>query len=82
MYLKNKCPVYGTELTLGLIENKLRNGMLNMRLKSKSRTKIQLGAFKIEFVRTTHSIADAVSLQLIHSGNHIHTGDLRLTTRQ
>lgn len=79
---KINVPVYGTELTLGLIENKLsEHGMLNYAelIKVRAGQKIQLGAFKIEFVRTTHSIADAVSIAVdTPVGTIFHTGDFKI----
>ena len=79
---KINVPVYGTELTLGLIENKLiEHGMLNdVELnKVNAGQKLQFGAFKVEFVRTTHSIADAVSIAVdTPVGMIFHTGDFKI----
>lgn len=75
-------PVYGTKLTLGLVEYKLKeHGLLsNVKLVTiKPGDEITLGAFKIEFIRSTHSIADAVAIAL-HTpvGIIVHTGDFKV----
>lgn len=75
-------PVYGTELTLGLIENKLAEHELNetveLKIVKQGQT-IQLGPFKIEFIRSTHSIADSVALAIeTPVGTVFHTGDFKI----
>ncbi|NLM73720.1 MAG: ribonuclease J [Clostridiaceae bacterium] len=79
---KVNVPVYGTELTLGLIENKLAEHDMQKSVEMitvKAGQKIQLGPFKIEFVRTTHSIADAVSIAIdTPVGLVFHTGDFKI----
>ncbi|ANX01479.1 ribonuclease J [Thermoclostridium stercorarium subsp. leptospartum DSM 9219] len=83
-YVLNRIPVpvYGTDLTLALIENKLvEHQMLNraeLRAVRAGQT-IQLGAFKVEFIRSTHSIADSVALA-IHTpvGVVLHTSDFKI----
>jgi len=75
-------PVYGTKLTLGLLENKLEeHGLLkDVRLQTVSGGQaIELGPFKIEFIRSTHSIADSVALA-IHTpvGIVVHTSDFKI----
>ena len=75
-------PVYGTRLTIGLLENKLEeHGILPY---CKLHTVLQgetvdLGAFKVEFIRSIHSIADAVAFA-IHTpiGAVIHMGDFKI----
>jgi len=75
-------PVYGTRLTLGLLEYKLEeHGILsncNLQTVAQGQT-IELGAFKVEFIRSTHSIADAVALA-IHTpvGVVVHTSDFKV----
>lgn len=75
-------PVYGTRLTLGLLEYKLEeHGMLSdvtLRTVEESQT-IELGVFKVEFIRSTHSIADSVALA-IHTpiGIIVHTSDFKI----
>ena len=75
-------PVYGTKLTIGLIENKLReHNILDICTLNSVEDKqlIQLEHFKIEFISVTHSIADACSI-CIHSpiGVILHTGDFKV----
>nr|WP_312290967.1 ribonuclease J [Clostridium chromiireducens] len=75
-------PIYATKLTLGLIESKLQEHnilsdcTLNM---VKPGDIIEKGNFKIEFIRTNHSIADSVSIAL-HTpiGAIVHTGDFKI----
>ncbi|APC40273.1 ribonuclease J [Clostridium estertheticum] len=75
-------PIYGTKLTLGLIENKLReHNMLQyceLHIVNAGET-IELLNFKIEFIRVTHSIADSCAI-VIHSpiGVILHTGDFKI----
>ncbi len=79
---KLKVPVFGTELTLGLIENKLveHEMMDSVELKKvKAGQSIQLGPFKVEFIRSTHSIADSVALAIdTPVGMVFHTGDFKI----
>ena len=75
-------PVYGTRLALGLIEYKLEeHGILsNCKLQTVTQGQtIELGVFKVEFIRSTHSIADAVALA-IHTpvGIVVHTSDFKI----
>jgi len=62
-----KAPIYGTRLTLGLVENKLREHRLldgaDLRVIDDA-TQIQVGAFRIEFVHVCHSIPDVVGVVL------------------
>ena len=75
-------PVYATKLTIGIIENKLKEHNL---LKSTKRKivkygqTINLGEFRIEFIRTNHSISDAAALAIFSpAGLIIHTGDFKV----
>ncbi len=75
-------PVYGTRLTIGLIENKLEeHGMLDFTVRNVVRFGdiVDFGAIKVEYIRTNHSIADAAALA-IHTpaGIVIHTGDFKV----
>lgn len=75
-------PVFGTMLTLGLLENKLReHDLLNsvtLHTVVPGET-IKLGQFKVEFIHTNHSIADAVALAITTPlGVVIHTGDFKV----
>ena len=75
-------PVYGTKLTIGLIENKLKehNMMKTVRRKVvKHGQSINLGCFRIEFIKTNHSIADASALVIFSpAGIIVHTGDFKI----
>ena len=75
-------PVYGTKLTIGIIEGKLEEHELLDVVKRKVvkfGQSIHLGGFRIEFIRTNHSIADAAALA-IHTpvGVIVHTGDFKV----
>ncbi len=75
-------PIYGTRLTLGLIENKLQEHKLvrsTVMKCVKAGDIITLGNFKIEFIRVNHSIADSVALAITTPvGTVIHTGDFKI----
>ena len=75
-------PIYGTKLTIALIEHKLKesNMMKNTKRKVvKYGQQINLGCFRIEFIRTNHSIADAASLAIYSpAGILVHTGDFKV----
>ncbi len=75
-----KCPIYGTRLTLGLVENKLNERGIEGDLKIiYAGDKLKLGAFEIETIRTTHSIADAVCFAInTPVGTVFHTGDFKI----
>ena len=75
-------PIYGTKLTIGLIEHKLEEHKLLKSAKLKVVTPgqtVSLGSMKVEFIRITHSIPDACSLA-IHTpvGTVVHTGDFKI----
>ncbi|MGV8146835.1 MAG: ribonuclease J [Alkaliphilus sp.] len=78
---KINVPVYGTNLTLGLVENKLKEHKLpNVQLnKVKAGQEINVGTFKVEFIRMNHSIPDACGIA-IHTplGIIFHTGDFKI----
>lgn len=75
-------PIYATKLTMGVIENKLRehNLMNNTKRKVvKYGQTINLGCFRIEFIRTNHSIVDAAALAIYTpQGIIVHTGDFKV----
>ncbi|MBO4769619.1 MAG: ribonuclease J [Clostridia bacterium] len=77
-------PIYGTELTLGILENKLADHELAVEpeLHSvKAGDVIYAGCFSVEFIRVNHSIADACALAVRYPGGTIvHTGDFKLDT--
>lgn len=75
-------PVYGTRLALGLLEYKLEEHRIlsDCKLQTISAGEtIELGVFKVEFIRSSHSIADAVGLA-IHTpvGVVVHTSDFKV----
>ncbi|NCD07967.1 MAG: ribonuclease J [Negativicutes bacterium] len=73
-------PVYGTALTLGILQGRLKqNGVSSSQLKTiQPGDVIRAGAFKLEFIRINHSIPDAISIA-IHTpvGTVVHTGDFK-----
>ena len=75
-------PVYSTKLTNGIIENKLREHNLLKTTKRKVvkyGQSINLGCFRIEFIRINHSIADAAALAIFTpAGLVIQTGDFKV----
>ena len=73
-------PIYGTRLTLGLIENKLKEHSLKGRLNIiKAGEKFRVGEFRIEAIRTTHSIADSICLYIqTPAATLFHTGDFKI----
>ena len=77
---KLKLPIYGTRLTLGLVENKLKEHRITGDLRTiEAGDKIKLGCFDIETIRTTHSIADAICLAIdTPAGMVFHSGDFKI----
>ncbi len=75
-------PIYATKLTMGIIENKLKEHNLvngTKRKVVKFGQSINLGQFRIEFIRTNHSIVDAAALAIYSpAGVIIHTGDFKV----
>ncbi len=75
-------PVYATKLTMGLIDNKLREHNLLNNVKRKvvkHGQTINLGCFRIEFIRSNHSIADSSGLAIYTpAGILVHTGDFKV----
>ena len=75
-------PVYATKLTMGLIEHKLKEHNLIRTTKRKvvkPGQSINLGEFRIEFIKTNHSIQDAVALAIYSpAGIVVHTGDFKV----
>ncbi|MCL6612395.1 MAG: ribonuclease J [Peptococcaceae bacterium] len=75
-------PVYGTRLTLGLLTGKLKEQGIERDVQLhavKPRDTVQIGPFKVEFIRVSHSVPDAVALA-IHTpiGTIVHTGDFKV----
>ena len=75
-------PLYGTKLTMALIDHKLKEHNILKTTKRKVvkyGQSINLGCFRIEFIRTNHSIADAAALAIYTpAGTIIHTGDFKV----
>lgn len=75
-------PIYGTRLTLGILENKLaEHKLLGSRelITVEAGTILKLGVFKCEFIRANHSIADACMIAIkTPEGTILHTGDFKL----
>ena len=75
-------PIYATKLTMGIIENKLKEHELEKGTKRKVvkfGQSINLGQFRIEFIKTNHSIVDAAALAIYSpAGTVIHTGDFKV----
>lgn len=75
-------PIYATKLTIGLISNKLEEHKLlntaKLNIVKQGQT-IVLGKFRVEFIRSCHSIPDSVALA-IHTpvGTVVHTGDFKI----
>lgn len=75
-------PVYGTKLTLGIVETKLKeHGLLSSTelVRVKPKDIIKLDSVSVEFIKTNHSIADSVAIA-IHTplGVVLHTGDFKI----
>ena len=75
-------PIYATKLTLGIIEGKLKEHGLEKSVKKKvvkHGQSINLGCFRIEFIKVNHSIADAAGLAIFTpAGVIVHTGDFKI----
>ena len=75
-------PLYATKLTIGLIENKLKEHNIEeicILNRVEDKQSVMVGNFKVEFISVTHSIADACALA-IHTpvGTILHTGDFKV----
>ena len=75
-------PIYATKLTMGIIEHKLREHNMLTKVKRKVvkyGQHINLGCFRVEFIKTNHSIADAAALAIYTpAGIIVHTGDFKI----
>ena len=74
-------PVYGTKLTLGILEGRLKENNVDSSslVPVKPGDLIHIGCFKVGFVNVSHSIADAVALYIkTPLGTIVHTGDFKL----
>ncbi len=74
-------PIYGTPLTLAMVEPKLEEHGIDGRelIAVRPHDRVTVGPFEIEFIRVTHSIPDCVALA-IHTpaGVIVHTGDFKI----
>src|SRR3954470_24116578 len=74
-------PIYGTPLTLAMVEPKLEEHGIDVHelIAVRPRDRVTVGPFEIEFIRVTHSIPDCVALA-IHTpaGIIVHTGDFKI----
>ncbi|MBQ8591731.1 MAG: ribonuclease J [Lachnospiraceae bacterium] len=79
---KINVPIYATKLTMGIIENKLKeHNLMNVTKRKvvKFGQSINLGQFRIEFIKTNHSIVDAAALAIYSpAGTVVHTGDFKV----
>ncbi|MEG0806104.1 MAG: ribonuclease J [Lachnospiraceae bacterium] len=75
-------PIYATKLTVGLIDHKLKEHNLLKQVKRKVvkyGQSINLGCFRVEFIKTNHSIVDAAALAIYSpAGVVVHTGDFKV----
>ena len=75
-------PLYATRLTMGIIEHKLEEHNLLKKTRRKVvkfGQSINLGQFRVEFIRTNHSIVDAAALAIYSpAGTVVHTGDFKV----
>ena len=79
---KINVPVFATRLTMGIIENKLKErGMMEttQRKVIPFGSSVMLGCFRVEFIKTNHSIVDAAALAIYTpAGIVVHTGDFKV----
>ncbi len=79
---KINVPLYGTPLTLGLVENKLREHSLINKVKLNTvnaGSTIKLGCMDIKFIHVNHSIPDSVAFAIkTPGGTVVHTGDFKI----
>ncbi len=75
-------PIYATKLTMGIIEHKLKEHSMLTKVKRKVvkyGQHINLGCFRVEFIKTNHSIQDAAALAIYSpAGIVVHTGDFKV----
>ena len=81
---KLNVPIYGTRLTLGILQNKLSEHELGFEPELNcvsAGDKVKLGLFEVEFIHVNHSIADACALAIkTPIGTVVHTGDFKIDT--
>ncbi len=76
-----KAPIYGSRLTLALVENKMKEHQ-NVTFKAisvKPKNVLKIGNFSVEFIKVSHSIAGSLALCITTpAGNVVHTGDFKI----
>ena len=76
-----KAPVYGSKLTLALVDNKMKEHpkVSYKAITVKPKNVLKIGAFSVEFIKVSHSIAGALALCInTPVGNVVHTGDFKI----
>lgn len=76
-----KAPVYGTRLTLALLENKIKEHpkVSYKGVTVKPKNVLKIGSFSVEFIKVSHSIAGSLALCIsTPAGNVVHTGDFKI----
>ncbi|MDD4815755.1 MAG: ribonuclease J [Clostridia bacterium] len=76
-----RVPVYGSKLTLGLIENKMKEyqRIKYKTIEVKAKNVLKIGDFVIEFIKVNHSISGALAVCMTTpAGNIVHTGDFKI----
>ena len=75
-----KAPVYGSKLTLALVDNKMREHKIEYKgIAVKPKNVLKIGSFSVEFIKVSHSIAGALALCITTpAGNIVHTGDFKI----
>ena len=79
--LQLNCPIYGSRLTLALVQNKLKEfPKIKPKMNSiKAGDVIKIGKFTVEFIRVCHSIAGSMAMAITTPvGTMVHTGDFKL----
>ncbi|MGN1200971.1 MAG: ribonuclease J [Candidatus Caccovivens sp.] len=76
-----KAPIYGSRLTLALVENKMKEHpkVAYKAITVKPKNVLKIGAFSVEFIKVSHSIAGSLALCITTpAGNVVHTGDFKI----
>ncbi len=76
-----KAPIYGSRLTLALVENKMKEHpkVAYKAITVKPKNVLKIGSFAVEFIKVSHSIAGSLALCISTPvGNVIHTGDFKI----
>ena len=77
---KFRAPIYGTRLTIGLIDSKLQeHGLKGDFRHIETGQRLKIGKFRVETIRATHSVADSLALTIeTPAGTVFHTGDFKI----